>query len=349
MTPYASQPERSFWRTAVADKGPFELSDIWRPEINLNEKTKIITYGSCFAQHISKKLISREFSWLNLEKAPHGMKPRSEIDFNYGVFSSRTGNIYTSTMLEQWVNWALGEVDVPKEQWCDDGRYFDPFRPRIEPAGFDDPTQLIQSRQVTINAFRRGLVEAGCLVFTLGLVERWINKNEGYEYSVCPGAVAGKFDAGRHVLEVMDYELVRNSLFKSIERIRSVNKNIDIVITVSPVPLAASAGEDHVLTANMYSKSILRSVAGELAKKFDNIEYFPSYEIITSAISRGVYFKKDMRNVNAAGVEAAMYHFFSAFGAASNNRMISAKIRGSHENEGDDVICEEEILDAFGG
>ena len=36
-----------------------------------------------------------------------------------------------------------------------------------------------------------------------------------------------------------------------------------------------------MLTANSYSKSLLRTVAGQLAQEHRDVDYFPSYELIT--------------------------------------------------------------------
>ena len=51
---------------------------------------------------------------------------------------------------------------------------------------------------------------------------------------------------------------------------------------------------------------ILRSVAGELAKKYDFIDYFPSYEMIASPWSKGFFYDANMRSVNPGGVASVM-------------------------------------------
>ena len=43
------------------------------------------------------------------------------------------------------------------------------------------------------------------------------------------------------------------------------------IISVSPVPLIATATNQHALVANTYSKSVLRAAAGELCSIYDAI------------------------------------------------------------------------------
>ena len=82
------------------------------------------------------------------------------------------------------------------------------------------------------------------------------------------------------------------------------------MLTVSPVPLAATAEPGcHVLAATTYSKAVLRVAAETVWKRFDNVHYFPSYEIVTGAFNRGGYFAPDLRNVLEEGVEHVMRLF----------------------------------------
>ena len=84
-----------------------------------------------------------------------------------------------------------------------------------------------------------------------------------------------------------------------------------MLLTVSPVPLTATAENRHVLVSTIHSKSILRAVAGELASRFDFIDYFPSYEIVISPPFRGMFFQNNMRSVHEQGVDFVMSHFFA--------------------------------------
>jgi hypothetical protein len=91
-----------------------------------------------------------------------------------------------------------------------------------------------------------------------------------------------------------------------IERLRSVNPRARVLLTVSPVPLAATASAQHVLPATIYSKSVLRVAAQEVCEELADVFYFPSYEIITGPQARGRFYAEDLREVTEEGVSHVM-------------------------------------------
>ena len=157
------------------------------------------------------------------------MQADSRKTFNYGVFSARTGNIYTVSLLKQWTEWALGVKTPPQIYWLKDGRYIDPFRPAIEPGGFGSLEEMLASRAATIRAFRRALMECNIFVFTLGLTESWWDDVEGVEYPLCPGTVAGDFDPARHRFLNQSYPFVHQNLLETIRMIRAARKGLSLI------------------------------------------------------------------------------------------------------------------------
>jgi hypothetical protein len=113
-----------------------------------------------------------------------------------------------------------------------------------------------------------------------------------------------------------------------IEEIRAVNSSIRFLITVSPVPLVATAnGDQHVLCASTYSKSVLRVVAQGAVEKHQHVTYFPAYEIVTGPQAPDTYFEADCRNVSEKAVAAVMtallLHCDS--GSSISNKSIAAE------------------------
>lgn len=190
--PYVSLPDRSYWKKSIATRNMFDIDELWDPKFNILPNDIVVSYGSCFAQHFGKALLKRGYRWTSFENPGKYISKFTEKKYNYNVFSSRTANIYTTSLLNQWVDWAIGNKLPPAEVWEKEGRYFDPFRPTIEPNGFCTSEELYESRRETIKAFRKSLESAQVFVFTLGLTESWFNASEGYEYPLCPGTAAGE-------------------------------------------------------------------------------------------------------------------------------------------------------------
>lgn len=355
QNPYQTLDAKSFWSPAVAKRNLFDIQDLWTAPYPIDQKTVIATYGSCFAQHFSRALVKRGFTWLDAEIAPRGLYPINANKFNYGVFSARTGNIYTTSLLKQWVEWALGHSHPPEIYWESQGRFYDPFRPQIEPDGFASRDEMLASRAYTIKAFERTILESDLFVFTLGLTESWWDKSTGVEFPMCPGTVAGEFDPEQHIFQNQDYDFVYRNLKDAIDMIRAARpKGPSFLLTVSPVPLTATNSGNHVLVATMESKSILRAVAGKIARETENSSYFPSYEIINAPPYRATFFEPNMRSVNLNGVDHVMKTFFDGLPKDNaSHPAIAAQdpdqtpISETPQTEGD-LICEEELLATFG-
>lgn len=358
--PYEANPPRSFWRPAVASRSFFDLEDLWQPKFSIQSSDRIVTFGSCFAQHIGRALVQRGFSWFSAEPAPRGLSEANARLFNYDIFSARTGNIYTTSMLLQWVRWAIAKQDAPAVAWEAKGRTYDPFRPAIEPNGFKTKAEMVANRQASIAAFRMCVKTARYFVFTLGLTESWVDGEGGYEYSLCPGTVAGEFDAGRHLFKNHTVAEVRDSLIAAMDGMRRLNPDLRFILTVSPVPLVATNSDNHVLVATMESKSILRAAAGQVVRERDDADYFPSYELISSPTVKGTFFEPNQRSVSPHGVAFVISKFFEALakgGGASGHGSSMAIPAPTTTESGEmrdgssatDVVCEEELLQAFEG
>jgi len=245
--PYASLSDRAFWKAAACKQNPLEIDDLWRPTIDVEPTHRIATYGSCFAQRIGKAIQQNNYHWLNTEPTPPGLNAQLEKEFNYNVFTCRTGNIYTVTLLQQWIEWALGKSEAPDEYWLQGDRYYDPFRPRVEPQGFKSAEEMFESRNVTIEAMRNSIIDSDIFVFTLGLTESWFNAEKGYEYPMCPGTVAGQFDEQQHKFVNQEYAQIKDALETVRNLLMEANPAIKLLLTVSPVPLTATNSGDHVL------------------------------------------------------------------------------------------------------
>jgi len=353
-TPYSTLPSRNFWSPAVGKRNSLDIDDLWVPKWQVRTSDKVVTFGSCFAQHFGRALLERGYAWTNMEPAPDGLGDSGIAKFNYNVFSARTGNIYTANILRQWCEWATGRSTPPDEIWEAGGRFYDPFRPAIEPDGFESEQELRESRSLAIEAFGEAIRNADIFVFTLGLTESWRNADDGYEYAICPGTAAGQFDPIRHVFVNETYPSILKSVEDALSIMHEVNPGLRILLTVSPVPLTATATANHVLVATTYSKSVLRALAGDIAAKFDLVDYFPSYEIITAPPYQGQFFAENKRSVLNEGVAHVMAQFFR--GQVGKYGLVesipeatkpAARARRELDKAADDLVCEEAILSAF--
>lgn len=306
--PYKSLPDRAFWRRSVAKPAMAEVDPVGQFELRIEPETKVATAGSCFAQHVARHLSGAGFNYYVSERGHPILSHAVRQAHNYGTFSARYGNIYTARQLFQLIERAYGRFMPCEAPWVEkDGSVRDPFRPNVQPGGFVSVAEMEADRDQHLAAVRDMFENLDVFVFTLGLTECWESLEDGAVFPLCPGVEGGVFDPEKYAFRNQGAAEVVDDMTAFMIALKAVNPNARMILTVSPVPLMATAApEAHVLTATTYSKSVLRVAAEMLATTHDWVHYFPSYEIITGAYNRGRYFADDLRNVTEEGVSHVM-------------------------------------------
>ena len=312
----------------------------------LSREDRVVTAGSCFAQHIGRHLRLQGYRHFVTERAHPVLDEATAAEFQYGVYSARYGNLYTARQLLQLFQRAFGQFTPVEDRWEENGAFYDPFRPLIQPGGFASRAEFQHDRDQHFGAVRRAFTELDVLAFTLGLTECWESTVDGAVFPLCPGTAHGVFDAARHRLRNLSVQEVTDDLHHFVRALRGVNPNARVILTVSPVPLVATAEPQHVLSATIYSKSVLR-VAAETVSRAGDAVYFPSYEIITGPHARRSYFAEDCRTITEAGVAHVMRSFFRHGAAGDGAIPFQADEKSSDPDIGQSIVavlCEEESL-----
>lgn len=346
-SPYSALPPRAFWSRGVAGPQWDQMPSLYKKKFSVGADCRIATAGSCFAQHVSRYLRQSGYNVIDVEPPPPGLSPNCAREFGYTLYSARYGNIYTVRHLRDLVASALGAGAPPSQVWIRDGRYYDAMRPTVEPRGLQSVEEVSAHREQHLERVRRLIFDMDLLVFTFGLTEAWTDCETGAVFPTCPGVVAGEFDPRKHEFknfgyqEVLDDFLAVRELVAEARRREGVLQPVRYLLTVSPVPLIATASGDHVLTATMYSKAVLRAVAGHLASTFSDIDYFPSFEIVTAPWSGRAMYGANQRDVTADAVGTVMGYFFREHG----NHVRDA---ASADNVADETVhCDEAIMEAL--
>lgn len=355
-SPYQVLGPEAFWRTGVVEAEASScFNRIWCPKYSISKSDKILTAGSCFAQHISRWLIAHDYEWIEAEETPSDMVSEEAQAHGYGVFSFRTGNIYTTALLRQWVEMAFGCGPDVDEAFEHDGRFFDPLRPLIPETGYGSTKELAEARHQTLQAMKQAIVEADIFVFTLGLIEGWRNR-KGYVYPLCPGTAKGSFDPETMEFFVQTQADVVDDLTAVMALMKTVNPSLKFLFTVSPVPLTATASQDHVLVATIRAKATLRSAVADLGETRTDVDYFPSYELIASAPMRARYYAPNQRSVVSDGVDHVMRHFERGLSGdwlsdpeEAKTVVPAAAKQGASPAaaEEDEVLCEDVLLETW--
>lgn len=337
--PYRGYPDHAFWSRSVAGQPGEAVQPVVRPGFAIAPGDRIATAGSCFAQHISRTLQSEGYDYLVTESG--------DAARHYGVYPARFGNIYTPRQLLQLFQRAYGLFTPREGEWKQGDAWVDPFRPQVEPGGFASPEVLQVDRETHLAAVRTMFETADVFVFTLGLTEAWISAEDGAVFPSAPG-VAGAPAVADHI-HPHNFTVAEaaEDLRAFIDLARTLNPNLRILLTVSPVPLIATFTGQHVLSATTWSKAVLRVAAGMVAEALPLVDYFPSYEIVTGAHNGHRFWADDLRSVTPEGVAVVMAEFKRAYlgaevvAGSEPEHPAPPDRRAEHEALGD-VICDEE-------
>ncbi len=348
-SPYVGLGRRSYWRTGVVDRHALSMGDIYVKKFTILPDENIATAGSCFAQHIAIRLRQNHYNVLDTEQGPSDLPNGILQSYGFRLYSARYGNVYTVRQMLQLTQEAYGQRSPEDVVWEKDKRFYDALRPTVEPQGLSSAELVMRHRYQHLFRVKQLLNCTSLFIFTMGLTETWEHLEDGTVYPTAPGTIAGSYDVDKYRFKNLNYEENLSDFLLLREMLKKINPEIRFLLTVSPVPLTATAGNEHVVAATTYSKSVLRAVAGYLAQTFGDIDYFPSYEIISGIQARSQFYENNLRSVASAGVDLVMRSFLDQHLCNTNGVDAKAKsaLLSSEEEERQRVYCEEALLEAF--
>ena len=352
-SPYQKLERRAFWRFGVEGRRSFAEAEMFRPRFGIEAATRVATAGSCFAQHVGRALRAAGVDVIDAEPVPDFVSDGVARDHGYRLFSARHGNIYTAAHLAQLAREAWEGFRPAEPVWALGERFVDAQRPSVEPLGLPSPEEVIWHRERHLDCLRAAWGAADVFVFTFGLTETFLHRDSGTVFPMAPGVLGGAYDPALHGFHNFTVSETVAAFLEFMALARAVNPGLRFLITVSPVPLAATASGDHVEVATVRSKSILRAACDEIVRAQDGVDYFPSYEIITSPSNRGRFYRENLRDVTEEGVATVMAALKACYGLAevpvSGERAAAQEEAAEGEAAADDLRCEEVLLGRFSG
>ncbi len=339
--PYCDFPAKAFWRSGTLPDDDGTIAGLYMPKFAIDADTGIATAGSCFAQHIGAALRRADCMIVDTEPPLRRMPETVARHYGYGIYSARYGNIYTPRQLVELLQEVQAPDPDPQLVWEHGGQYYDALRPAVEPGGLATVQEVLDHRRFHLMRVSQLFEQTDIFIFTLGLTEAWIDLQTGRTLPVCPGVIAGQFDPDRHKLQQFSFAEIMDDLAQISAVLQQFQPDMKLLLTVSPVPLTATATGQHVLAATTEAKSTLRAAAGAYVQGNADADYFPAYEIVTSAVAGGPWFAKDQRNVASEGVARVMQTFFAAHG------LDMAGAEAPPDTPEEDLHCEEAMLQVF--
>jgi hypothetical protein len=245
----------------------------------ISRSTKVTAFGSCFALHVSRHLSSLRFD-VSKDRAP-----------DIYISSMGEGLVNVHALLQQFT-WALEGEQPPENLW----HGFD-----AATFGYDEKVRAA-TREVFLNT--------DVFILTLGLSEVWYDEvTGGILWRAVP---LNLYDPSRHKFRVCSVAETRQALTRIYGIIRRHVPQAKIVITLSPIALAATFRPESCITANSASKAILKAALDEFLREVAKDSprrayYFPAFEIVNELFPNR--FEEDGRHLHKFIVPAVMKIF----------------------------------------
>ncbi len=235
---------------------------------------RLLALGSCFSEHIAHRLAVAKF---RVAANPSG------ILFNPLSLAATLQDYVNPTPID------VAELCTDGERWFHYGFHGDFAAPTLEEAKM----RMDAARQQGAEA----LAAADWLLLTFGTA--WVYERQGQVVANCHRQPATEFQRRRlSVSEIVERfaELLNGPLAEK-----------RVVLTVSPVRHVGDG-----LAENNLSKAILRLAAEELSARFEQVEYFPAYEILMDDLRDYRFYADDLVHPSSQAVAYVWEKFVDA-------------------------------------
>ena len=237
-------------------------------KINLNNS--ILAFGSCFVENIGQKLVDNKF------------------DINVNPF----GTLFNPLSIFKLVNKSALNEGIGSTGIVESQGVFHHYDLHSDLSKLHKK-ELLENTNYRLQQIGAQLPETSIIIYTFGTSIVYELKESGEIVANCHKIPTSKFN--RRLLEI---EEIVHGFKVNYDLVKSINKNIRFILTVSPVRHQKESFEQ-----NNVSKSILRIACEKMVKIHDEVEYFPAFEIMMDELRDYRFYTKDMLHPNSVATD----------------------------------------------
>lgn len=246
----------------------------------ISTDSKIMTVGSCFSEVIGHQMSENK---MNCLCNPYGTVFNPASIFKLISHSLQNQPVYRHLFLQNNGHW--NHYDFHSKFWSDDRD------------GLERELNLTHQK---VNQFLR---KTNYLIITLGTAITYQLKENCQIVANCHKMPSSGFK--KEILNVKDITIRFRAMYESL---KMHNSRIKVILTVSPVRHTRET-----LQLNSVSKSILRTACHYIEQEFDDVFYFPSYEIMMDDLRDYRFYKADLIHPNGQAEQYIFEKFSEAY------------------------------------
>ena len=231
---------------------------------SLSRSDRVFTLGSCFAQHMAERLLYYKFS----------------------CSSNSYGTLFHPIPLLQNLTDALKQADIDEDLFLerDEIVFHYSFHSSVWAESKNDLKKKLQDLQSSV---AKGLKESKLLILTFGTAFLY-QLLSGKPVANCHKQPKDAFNK-----ELSSPEEIQNVFYSFYTELKKQNPKIQILLTVSPVRHIRDGVHE-----NNLSKSALLLACDAIQNTFEDLHYFPAYEIVIDELRDYRFYEKDRVHPN---------------------------------------------------
>ncbi len=228
---------------------------------SINLKDPILTIGSCFAQSIGQRLLDNKF--------PVSVNP--------------FGTTYHPLSIHKLLQYASFQEYPTDHTFLENNNIHFNYNFHSEFNGLSRSELQNQLQQIIASVHYR-LKDCKVLILTYGTSWIYERKDTGESVANCH-----KMNSALFTKRLTNPEEIKESLENTFKTLKSINPDLKIILTISPVRHIKDT-----LELNSLSKSILRVACHQLSEKYEAVKYFPAFEIMMDDLRDYRFYKNDL-------------------------------------------------------
>jgi len=253
---------------------------IEKAQFDINYKSRIALFGSCFAEEVGARLEASKF---NTNVNPFGI-------------------LYNPISIKKAIEMIVIEKVFKKDDIFFHNERWHSFYHHSKFSSSDEKATL-NSLNLQSETNDDMIDGADYLFITFGTSWVYELKKTGAVVSNCHKLPSDSFRK-----RLLNSDEITVEYFQLINSLQNLNPDLKIVFSISPIRHIKEG-----FSENMLSKSILKVAISQLTQHFDNVYYFPAYEIMIDDLRDYRFYKKDKIHPNEVAVDYIWDKFSESF------------------------------------
>ena len=238
--------------------------------LKLDHSQRMLMLGSCFATHVGQLM----------------------QDLRFDLVVNPNGILYHPLSMASLLSRTIAERPYQAADLLSNENIWHSWQHHSSIYGLDQ-AEFLDSINQRLLQFKTQLTQANVLVLTFGSAFFWKHKSMNQAVVNCHKQPADLFEK-----QMSSTKVLMEAYTQLMDELKGINPGLQIIVTVSPVRYK----RDGLVESNR-SKARLLMLCEYLSEQFENVHYFPSYELVMDELRDYRFYEKDRVHPNAEAIE----------------------------------------------